>query len=118
MKSTTFWNITPCSPLKVDRRFGGPYRVISQKTALFITTTVRTSNPTPSVYVPPLMNYQTFKYKRLYVICTSLHQMYSCAPPTSHCAACKYHGTLLLTRTTAWVAFPPDFQGYKRKTNV
>jgi hypothetical protein len=25
-KSTIFWDITPCSPLKVNRRFGGTYR--------------------------------------------------------------------------------------------
>jgi hypothetical protein len=25
MKSTVFWDITPCSPLKVYRRFGGTY---------------------------------------------------------------------------------------------
>jgi hypothetical protein len=27
MKSTIFWDITPCSPLKVYRRFGGTYRL-------------------------------------------------------------------------------------------
>jgi hypothetical protein len=27
MKSTIFWNITPCSPLKVRRRFGESYRL-------------------------------------------------------------------------------------------
>jgi hypothetical protein len=27
MKSTIFWNITPCSPLSVNRRFGGTYRL-------------------------------------------------------------------------------------------
>jgi hypothetical protein len=27
MKSTIFWDITPCSPLNVDRRFGGTYRL-------------------------------------------------------------------------------------------
>jgi hypothetical protein len=27
MKSTIFWNITPCSPLKVDRHFGGTRRL-------------------------------------------------------------------------------------------
>jgi hypothetical protein len=27
MKCTVFWDITPCSPLKVDRRFGGSYRL-------------------------------------------------------------------------------------------
>jgi hypothetical protein len=26
MKSTIFWNTTPCSPLKVNRRFEGTYR--------------------------------------------------------------------------------------------
>jgi hypothetical protein len=25
IKSTVFWDITPCSPLKVNRRFGGTY---------------------------------------------------------------------------------------------
>jgi hypothetical protein len=30
MKSTIFWDITPCSPLKVNRRFGGTYRIYSQ----------------------------------------------------------------------------------------
>jgi hypothetical protein len=27
MKSTVFWDITSCSPLKVNRRFGGTYRL-------------------------------------------------------------------------------------------
>jgi cellulose synthase/poly-beta-1,6-N-acetylglucosamine synthase-like glycosyltransferase len=27
LKSTNFWDITPCSPLKVNRRFGGTYRL-------------------------------------------------------------------------------------------
>jgi hypothetical protein len=27
LKNTTFWDITPCSPLKVNRRFGGTYRL-------------------------------------------------------------------------------------------
>jgi hypothetical protein len=26
-KSTIFWDITPCSPLKVSRRYGGTYRL-------------------------------------------------------------------------------------------
>jgi hypothetical protein len=25
MKSTIFWDVTPCSPLKVNRRYGGRY---------------------------------------------------------------------------------------------
>jgi hypothetical protein len=70
-KSSIFWDITPCGSLKINRRFGGkcrhllrPWRwrrhfppkcrltfnwlhgVISQKIELFITTAVRTSNPT------------------------------------------------------------------------
>jgi hypothetical protein len=27
IKSNIFWVITPCSPLKVNRRFGGTYRL-------------------------------------------------------------------------------------------
>jgi hypothetical protein len=27
MKSTNFWDITPCSPLRVNRRFGETYRL-------------------------------------------------------------------------------------------
>jgi hypothetical protein len=27
MKNTTFWDITPCSPLSVNRHFGGTYRL-------------------------------------------------------------------------------------------
>jgi hypothetical protein len=71
LKSTIFWDITPCTPLKVNRCFGETYcfhlqgrkisrarnqlesrwqadlhDVISQKTVLFLTTAVRTSNPT------------------------------------------------------------------------
>jgi hypothetical protein len=77
-KSIIFWDMTPCSPLNVNRRFGGTYRlhiqgrkkkfrkkpaskqvarkrrltlnrlhgVISRKMILFITTAVKTSNPT------------------------------------------------------------------------
>jgi hypothetical protein len=65
MTSSVFWDITPCSPLKVDRRLGETYLihlqgyvppkrrmtfrglqgVISQKIVLFITTAVSTSNP-------------------------------------------------------------------------
>jgi hypothetical protein len=73
-KSTIFWDITPCSPLRVNRRFGetwdmflpedgsllcnsslppperrlalnGPHGATSQKMVVFITTAVRTANP-------------------------------------------------------------------------
>jgi hypothetical protein len=27
MKNNIFWDITPCCPLKVKQRFGGPYRL-------------------------------------------------------------------------------------------
>jgi hypothetical protein len=40
LKNTIFWDIMPCGPLKVK------HSVISQKTELFITIAVRTSNPT------------------------------------------------------------------------
>jgi hypothetical protein len=30
MKSTIFWDITPCDPLKVDGRFTGKYRLHPQ----------------------------------------------------------------------------------------
>jgi hypothetical protein len=62
MKSPVFWDITQRSPLKVNRvseergsayvppkrrlTFNGVYGVIPQKTELFITTAVGTSNPT------------------------------------------------------------------------
>jgi hypothetical protein len=29
MKSSTFWNITPCSPLKVNRHFKGTYHLLN-----------------------------------------------------------------------------------------
>jgi hypothetical protein len=30
LKSSIFWNITPCSPVKVNQRFGGPYSLDHQ----------------------------------------------------------------------------------------
>jgi hypothetical protein len=62
VKSSAFWDITPCSQLKVNRRFGwrrhaprkrrlifnGLHGVITQKIELFISTAVRSSNPTNS----------------------------------------------------------------------
>jgi hypothetical protein len=72
LKSSIFWDIMPCSPLKVNRRFGGTCRlhlqarriskvrnqresrcqafsglhdIIYQRIELFINTAVRTSNP-------------------------------------------------------------------------
>jgi hypothetical protein len=30
MNNTVFWDVTPCSPLKVNRRFGGTYRLLLQ----------------------------------------------------------------------------------------
>jgi hypothetical protein len=69
LKSSIFWDITPCSPLKENGRFGGIHRLhlqgrrmnqarthreagskhslrYTQKTEPLITTAVRTSNPT------------------------------------------------------------------------
>jgi hypothetical protein len=75
MKSIIIWDMTPCNPFSVNRRFGGTYRlhlqgrrnkfskeaggkppkrwltldglhgVISQKIILIITTAVKASNP-------------------------------------------------------------------------
>jgi hypothetical protein len=47
MKSSVFWDITPCSPLKVNQHLRGTcqlafnrlHNIISQKIELFITTT-------------------------------------------------------------------------------
>jgi hypothetical protein len=71
MKCTILWSATPCSLLKVTRRFGRTYRfhlqseinrtryqrecglpdIISQKAELFITTSVMPSNPTQCSYM-------------------------------------------------------------------
>jgi hypothetical protein len=37
MNSTIFWDITPCSPLRVNRRFGGTYGLHLQSRALLAT---------------------------------------------------------------------------------
>jgi hypothetical protein len=42
LKTTIFWDITPCSPLKVKALHG----VVSQKIIPFVSTAVITSNPT------------------------------------------------------------------------
>jgi hypothetical protein len=36
MKSSIFWDITPCSPLKVNRHFGGTYRLHRQGRSLLM----------------------------------------------------------------------------------
>jgi hypothetical protein len=43
MKSTLFWGITPCNPLKVNRRFGGAYRLHLQGRRINRATTQRKS---------------------------------------------------------------------------
>jgi hypothetical protein len=75
IKITIFWDITPCSPLNVNRRFGGTYRLqlqgqrislerkqrgsrwqAEQKIVLFITIAVRTSDPTHTyIYILDLI---------------------------------------------------------------
>jgi hypothetical protein len=86
VKSTIFWDITQCSPLKFNRGFGrtyrlylqgrwrryvppkrglsfnGPHGVISQKIVHFITIAVRTSNPT---YCKGVGNKQSTLERRL-----------------------------------------------------
>jgi hypothetical protein len=67
MNNSIFWDVTPCSPLKVNRRFEGipklhvpPKRrliftgirgVVSQKTENFMVTSMRTSDPTCKEWV-------------------------------------------------------------------
>jgi hypothetical protein len=50
MKIAVFWVVAPCSLVEVYQRFRGPcclhHQGIAQKTAIFILTAVRTSNPT------------------------------------------------------------------------
>jgi hypothetical protein len=51
MKTSVFWDITPCSPLKVDRPFGGVYRLyihgrtISQETRQHETYSMQSFDP-------------------------------------------------------------------------
>jgi hypothetical protein len=57
VKSCIFWDIMPCSPLKVNQHvtlkhrlaFNRLHSIISQKIKLFITTAVKTSNPTKMI---------------------------------------------------------------------
>jgi hypothetical protein len=73
MKRSIFWDITPCSPLKINRHLretcllylyglrinqarnqpeaGSKQSLLSQKTELFIITFVRTSDPTYEYWV-------------------------------------------------------------------
>jgi hypothetical protein len=51
MKIAVFWVVAPCSLVEVYQRFRGPcclhhQGATTQKTAIFILTAVRTSNPT------------------------------------------------------------------------
>jgi hypothetical protein len=65
-KSIISWDMTPCSPLGFSRRFeeriatyppkrrlkpNGLHGVIFQKMILFITTAVKTSNPTSLIFI-------------------------------------------------------------------
>jgi hypothetical protein len=62
-KSTIFWDITPCSPLKVNRRFGGTYRLhlqggrksrATQKIVLFRKIPCPSGNRNPTVQPVPI----------------------------------------------------------------
>jgi hypothetical protein len=50
MKSTIFWNIKPCSPLKLNRRFGGIYRLRLQGRRI---SRARNQRRSRWRYVPP-----------------------------------------------------------------
>jgi hypothetical protein len=49
MNSTIFWDITACSPLKVKRSL--KHGAIYLKIEFYITTAVRTSNPSKEMFV-------------------------------------------------------------------
>jgi hypothetical protein len=97
-KSTLVWYLTPYSPLKVNRRFGATYRlhvpsepsVYVQRTGrcyipermvmLFITTAMKTSNPTKEAYAIAVMSayplLSIFEWLNLYLwtlVCISWH---------------------------------------------
>jgi hypothetical protein len=58
MKIAVFWVAAPCSQVEVYQCFRGPTRIhgaTTQKTAIFILTAVRTSNPTQFEDVIALM---------------------------------------------------------------
>jgi hypothetical protein len=59
MKIAVFWVVAPCSLVEVYQRFRGPcshqqqttlHGATTQKTAIFILTAVRTSNPTQIMF--------------------------------------------------------------------
>jgi hypothetical protein len=77
-KSSVFWDITPRSRLT----FNGLHRVISQKTELFITKAVRTSNPTNLVFSRTLYETDAWdtpsKLKHVFVTCTNMTNTRTC----------------------------------------
>jgi hypothetical protein len=54
VKSTIFWNMTPCSPSSVNRRFGGIYRLKMEAICSSVTS-VDTQRTTlqGEFYLPP-----------------------------------------------------------------
>lgn len=69
MKSSVFWNISPCSPLKINWHvplkcrftFSRLHGIIFQTRGIFITTFVWTSNHTKIKYVYPRLEYICFQ---------------------------------------------------------
>jgi hypothetical protein len=71
MKSIIFWNITPCSPLKVNRIPG----VMFQKIVLFITMAVRTKSPTYIKFLHIKSYHINYITLFAYITCTYLHRV-------------------------------------------
>jgi hypothetical protein len=60
MKSTIFCDITPCSPLKVNRRFGGTYRLHLQGKRISRARNQRENRWQAELSVPSLMSEAKF----------------------------------------------------------
>jgi hypothetical protein len=63
MKSTVFWNIKPCSPLIVNRRFGGTYRLHLQGRTMWWARYQLCLQPASPWYLARLI-LQTWRWKR------------------------------------------------------
>jgi hypothetical protein len=59
MKSTIFWDITPCSPLKVNRRFGWTYRLHYQSRRISQIRNQREENSKQSLKIEEICSSET-----------------------------------------------------------
>jgi hypothetical protein len=101
MKIAVFWVVAPCSLVEVYQRFRGPCclhhqgdRPKTQKTAIFILTAVRTSNPTPFFCLVVAQNFKMTVINLKQCCATFLHSRHTkycrrvMAAHQPHCAYC------------------------------